>query len=65
MSAPKTQPVSISFMDEDGTESLKIWHTPLGEIIAQVYDEPKMHLDYDMARALVKGIAFILDGVGE
>ena len=65
MSTPKTQPVSISFMDEDGTESLKIWHTDFGEIVAQVYAEPEMRLDYDMARALVKGIVFILDGAGE
>jgi len=65
MKQVSTQPVSITFMDNGDTESLKVWHTTCGEIVVQMYDEPAMSLDYDSARALMKALAFMLDGVGE
>jgi hypothetical protein len=65
MSIPSVQPVEIKFVDADGAESLKIWHTSSGEILVQMYDEAPTRLGYDDARALVSGISFILAGVGE
>jgi hypothetical protein len=65
MSVPSVQPVEIKFVDGDGAESLKIWHTSCGDIMVQMYDEAPISFNYDDARALVSGVSFILAGVGE